>query len=106
MEDVAARKALVANFQENYFIGKPASDILISDKHLLNGVTLRISFGRSTSDFVLISKSNTHYKVIIFEANLYVIKMTRADHVLIAIEKNLLKIRTVYRYTEVLNELL
>ena len=32
-DDVAARKALVANSQENYFIGKPASDILTCDKH-------------------------------------------------------------------------
>ena len=28
-DDVAARKALVATSQENYFIGKPASDILL-----------------------------------------------------------------------------
>ena len=40
VDDVAARKALVANFQENYFIGKPASDILTCDKHLLSVVTL------------------------------------------------------------------
>ena len=50
-DEVAARKALVANSQENYFIGKPASDILTCDKHLLSGVTLRISFRRSTNDF-------------------------------------------------------
>ena len=42
-DDVVARKALVANSQENYFIGNPASDILICDKHLLSRVTLRIS---------------------------------------------------------------
>ena len=39
-DDVAARKVLVANSQENYFIGKPASDILTCDKHLLSVVTL------------------------------------------------------------------
>ena len=33
--DVAARKSLVANSQENLFIGKPASDILTCDKQLL-----------------------------------------------------------------------
>ena len=60
-EVVAARKALVANSQENYFIGKPVSDILTCDKHLLSGVTLRISFRRSTNDFAVIS--NKHYKV-------------------------------------------
>ena len=90
-DDVAARKALVANSQENYFIGKPASDILTCDKHLLSGVTLRISFRRSTNDFAVISESNKHYKIKIIEANLYVRKMTVADHVLTAIEKTLLK---------------
>ena len=103
-DDVAARKALVANSQENYFIGKPASDILTCDKHLLSGVTLRISFRSSTNDFAVVkqSESNKHYKVKIIEANLYVRKMTIADHVLTAIEKTLLKTPAVYRYTEVL----
>ena len=89
-DDVAARKALVANSQENYFIGKPASDILTCDKHLLSGVSLRISFKRSTNDFAVISESNKHYRVKIIEANLYVRKMTIAHHVLTAIEKTLL----------------
>ena len=101
-DDVAARKALVANSQENYFIGKPASDILTCEKHLLGGVTLRISFRRSTNDFAVISESNKHYRVRIVEANLYVRKTTIADHVLTAIEKTLLKTPAVYRYTEVL----
>ena len=99
---VAARKALVANSQENYFIGKPASDILTCDKHLLSGVTLRISFRRSTNGFAVISESNTQYKVRIVEGNLYVRKLTLADHVLTAIEKTLLKTPAVYRYTEIL----
>ena len=71
-DDVAARKALVANSQENYFIEKPASDILTCDKHLLSGVTLRISFKRSTNDFAVFSESNKHYNVNIIEADLYV----------------------------------
>ena len=100
-DDVAARKALVANSQENYFIGKPAKDILTCDKHLLSGVTLRISFRRSTNDFV-ISESNKHYKVRIIEAILYVRKITIADQVLTSTEKTLLKTHAVYRYTEVL----
>ena len=86
-EDVTARKALVANSNENYFIGKPSSDILTCDKHLLSGITLRISFRRSTNDFAVISESNKHYKVKIIEANLHVRKMTVSDHVLTAIEK-------------------
>ena len=97
-----ARKALVANSLENYFIGKPASDIFTCDKQLLSGVTLQISFRRSTNDFALISESNKLYKVRIVEANLYVRKMTIADHVLTALEKTLLKTPAVYRYTEVL----
>ena len=76
--------------------------ILTCDKHLLGGVTLRISFRRSTNDFAVISESNKHYKVKIIEAHLYVRKMTVADHVLTAIEKTLLKTPAVYRYTEVL----
>ena len=86
-DDVAARIALVANSQENYFIGKPASDILTCDKHLFCDVNLRISFRRSTNDFAVISESNKHCKAKIIEANLYVRKMTVADHVLTAIEK-------------------
>ena len=101
-DDVAARKALVANSQENYFFGKPAHDISTCDKHLLSGVTLRISFRWSTIDFAVVSESNKHYKVKIIEANLYVRKMTVADHVLTAVEKTLLKTPSLYRYTEVL----
>ena len=58
--EVAARKT---NSQENYFIGKPANDILNCDKQLLSVVTLQISFRRSTNDSVVISESNKHYKV-------------------------------------------
>ena len=101
-DDVVARKALVANSQENYFIGKPVSDLLTCDKHLLSCVTLRISFRRSTNDFAVNSESNKHYKVRMIEANLYVRKISIPDHVLTAIEKTLLKTPAVYRYTEVL----
>ena len=101
-DDVTARKALFANSQENYFIGKPAIDILTCDKDLLSGVPLQISFGRSTNDSAVISESNKHYKIKLVEANLYVRKMTIADLVLTATEKTLLKTRAVYRYTEVL----
>ena len=100
--DVAARKAPVAISREIYFIGNPASDILTCDKHLLSVVTLRISFRRSKNGFAVISESNKHYKVRTIEANLYVRKMTIADHVLMAIEKTLLKTPAVNRFTEVL----
>ena len=90
-DDVVARKALVANYQENYFIGKPAKDLLNCDKHLLSEVTLRISFRRPTNDFVVFSESNKHYKIKIIEANLYVRKLTLADQVFTATEKTLIK---------------
>ena len=101
-EDVASRKALVQDSLENFFNEKPASDILTCDKHLLSGVTLRISLRRSTNDFAIISESNKHYKIKITEENLYVRKMTVADHVLSAVEKTLFKTPAVYRYTEVI----
>ena len=47
-------------------------------------------------------ESNKQYKVKIIEANLYVRKMTIADHILAATEKTLLKTPALYRYTEVL----
>ena len=55
-EDVASRKSLVQDSLENFFNGKHASDILTYDKHLLSGVTLRISFRRSTNDLAIISE--------------------------------------------------
>ena len=68
----------------------------------LSGVTQRISFRRSSNEFVVISASHKHYNVKKIEANLYVRKMTIADLVLSAIEKTLLKTPAVYRYTKVL----
>ena len=100
--DVTPRKASVALSAENYFIGRPASDILTCDKHLVSGVTLRISFRRANTDFAVISESDKHYKINIIEANLYVRKMTVTDHVISAIEKTMLKTPAVYRFTEVL----
>ena len=97
VEDVTARKALVADSLENYFIGKPAIDILTCDKHLFSGVTLRISFRRSSNDFAVFSEANKHYKVKIIEANLYVRKMTIADHVLSSIEKTFIDTTRLYR---------
>lgn len=84
-------------------IGKVAADFFNCDKHLLNGVTLRISFLRARPDFCLISEEDAkHYKIVVTEANLYCRKMTVADHVVSAIEKVLSKTPATYRYTEVL----
>ena len=41
-DSVAARIALVANSQENYFVGKPANDILTCAKNSLTGFTQQI----------------------------------------------------------------
>ena len=49
--DVAARKILVSDLQENCFIRKPASDLLRCVKHLLSGVSLRIACRRSANNF-------------------------------------------------------
>ena len=53
-DDIAARKIRVPNSQKIYIIGKPTSDVLIWDEYLLIGVT---------TDFVVISESNKHYKI-------------------------------------------
>ena len=86
-----ARKALVAKSQEANLLGKPASDSLTCDKHLIGGVTLRISYRRSNNFFVFISESNKHYKVKLKEANLYMRKTTVTDPVLTEIERTLKK---------------
>ena len=67
-------KLLLTNSQENYFVGKPTSDILFCAKHSFNGVTMRISFRMSTNDFVVISESNKQEKPKVFEASLFVKK--------------------------------
>ena len=64
-----------------------AVDFFTTDRHLLNGVTLRIAFRRSPDDFVVYSDdAGKHYKVAIVEANLYVRKMTVNDNVVASIE--------------------
>ena len=85
------------------FFGKVAADVFSCDKHLLSGVTLRISFVRSKPEFVLIHDDVAkNYKITITQANLYVRKMTVSEQVFIAIEKTLTKTPALYRYTEVL----
>ena len=101
-DDVTERKGLVAASRELKLFGKIACDFLSCDKHLLSGVTIRLSLRRSPNDFVVISEDAAkHYKVQIIEANLYVRKMTVTDYVLSSIEKTLLKNPTIYNYIEV-----
>ena len=87
------------------YIGKVAADVFSCDKHLLSGVTLRISFLRTRPEFCLIYDVDTKdYKVTITQANLYVRKMTVADHVYTAIETTLTKMPALYRYTETISK--
>ena len=96
-DDVTERKGLDAASSELKLFGKIACDFLSCDKHLLSGVTIRLSLRRSPYDFVVISEDAAkHYKVQIIEANLYVRKVTVTDYVLSSIEKTLLKNPAIY----------
>ena len=89
-EDATERKGLVAAWNELKLFGKIACDFLSCDKHLLSGVTIRLSLRRSPNDFVVIPEDAAkHCKVQIIEA--YVRTMTVTDYVLSSKEKTLLK---------------
>ena len=101
-DDVTERKGLVTAWSELKLFSKIACDFLSCDKHLLSGVTIRLSLIRSPNDFVVISEDAAkHYKVQKIEANLYVRKMNVTDYVLSSIEKTLLKNPAIYNYIEV-----
>ena len=103
--EVNRRKTLVRQSAECTFYGKVAVDFFTCDRHLLSGVTLRISFRRSIDDFVTISDDAAKsYKVKIIEANLYVRKMTLNDDVVSAIEKTLLSSPASYPYLETITK--
>ena len=103
--EVNRRKALVRQSAESTFYGKVAEEFFTCDRHLLSGVTLRISFRRSIDDFVIISDdAGKSYKVKIFEANLYVRKMTLNDDVVSAIEKTFLSSPASYPYLETITK--
>ena len=103
--EITRRKALVRGSAECTFYGKVAVDFFTCDRHLLSGVTLRISFRRSIDNFSLISDDAAkYYKIKITEANLYVRKMTLNDDVVSAIEKTLLSILASYPYLETITK--
>ena len=61
-EDVAEHKRIVAASIEFRLFGKIACDFLSCDKHLISGVTKRLSLRRSPNDFVFMSEHATkHY---------------------------------------------
>ena len=102
VEDVTERKRLVAASNELKLFVKIACDFLSCDKHLLSGVTIRLSLRRSPNDCVVIFEDAAkHYKGQINETNLYVRRMIVIDYVLSSIEKILLKNPAIYNYTEV-----
>ena len=96
------RKRTVRQSARITLYGKLAVDFFSCEKHLVSGVTLRISMRRSQDDFAVISEDAAkHYKVKIDEASLFVMEMTVSDNVVGAIEKTLLKTAAIYRYNEV-----
>ncbi|XP_075241774.1 uncharacterized protein F54H12.2-like [Convolutriloba macropyga] len=103
--EINRRKALVRGSAECTFYGKVAVDFFTCDRHLLSGVTHRISFRRSIDDFSLISDDAAkYYKIKIKEANLYVRKMILNDDVVSAIEKTLLSSPASYPYLETITK--
>ena len=101
MKTIPLQRELVRESREIWFYGPTGVDFFTCDKHLLSGVTLRLSYRRSHEDFLIISEDAAkHYKLQILEANLYVRKMTVTDHVLSAIESTLLKTPANYPYQE------
>ena len=100
-----ARKQAARESAQDTLYGKPAVDFFSSEKQLVSGVTLRISFRRSQDDFATISEAaGKNYKVKIDEANFFVRKMTVSDNVVGAIEKTLLRTPAIYRYNEVITK--
>ena len=72
-----ARQVAVRESEQITLYGKLAVDFFSCEKHLVSGVTLRLSFRRSQDHFVTISETAAkNYKVKIDEANLFVRKMT------------------------------
>ena len=79
------RTAETRESAEISFIGRIASDFFSCDKHLISGVTLRISFLRNRPEYALIYDDETKdYKIEILQANLYVRKMTVSDQRLLS----------------------
>ena len=82
------RQVAVRESEQITLNGKLAVDFFSCEKHLVSGVTLRLSFRRSQDDFATISETAAkNYKVKIDEANLFARKMTVSDNVVAAIEK-------------------
>ena len=86
------------------FSGKIA-DVFSCDKHLVNGVALRVSLQKRRPEFTLTYDDEAKgYKVSTTQVNLFVRKKTAADNVHTAIETTLTKMPALYRYTETISK--
>ena len=98
------RTAETRESAEVSFIGRFELDFFSCDKHLISGVTLRVSFLRNRPEYAIIYDDETKdYKIAIMQANLYIRKMTVSD-VYSGIETTLSKTPALYRYTEIIPE--
>ena len=77
-----ARKQAARESAQITLYGKLAVDFFSSEKHLVSGITLKISFRRSQDDFATISDAaGKNYKIRIDESDLFVRRMTVSDNV-------------------------
>ena len=66
--EFTSQKELICESREVSFFGPAGIDFFTCDKHLLSGVTLRISYRRSLEDFLIILEDAAkHYKLEIIE---------------------------------------
>ena len=66
--DFTSQRELVRELRKIWFYGPAGVDFFTCDKHLLSGVTLRLSYRRSHEDFLIISEDAAkHYKLQILD---------------------------------------
>lgn len=94
------RKALAAGSAIVEMLAPIHSDIMNSEKYLLNGVEVRLRFIRTRDVFSLMGKEN-EYKVKLLDASLKIRKVKINPAILIAHSKNLEKCNAKYPITRV-----
>ena len=98
-----ARTVETLESAEISFIGRIGSDFFSCDKHLISGVTLRISFLGNRPECSSNYDNETHdYQIEIIQVSLYVRQLTVSDNVYSAIEIQLTKSPALCRYTEII----
>ena len=81
-------------------IGKIAADFFTCDKHLLSGVTLRLTSLRTRPEFCVIK--TMMLKTIKLKLHKHMRKMAVSENVYAAIETALTKTYAMYRYTKII----